>query len=189
MASQPALKNSTPIQTSNIFSRLEGEEPSNEVDEATEIDAAATLRATKVEISLGNIISDNEQDLFRVQGKISDRRVTMLMGSGATHDFISEDLVKKLDLSTTTNTDVLNVTLPDGSSRSQSKQITEPLKTVVGDFALTRSHRTASRYVPSKTQPRCAATCGGVHYLRLSRLPRIKNGRRGSTRVYNGSRQ
>ena len=59
----------------------------------------------------------------------------MLLDSGSTHDFISTDLVKKHNISTTTGSDVLNVTLADGSVRSQPITKTDSLKTVVGDFS------------------------------------------------------
>ena len=44
--------------------------------------------------------------------------VTMLIDSGSTHDFISEKFIKKHGISTKKSSDVSNVTLADGSSRS-----------------------------------------------------------------------
>eukprot|EP00117_Sycon_ciliatum_P035488 scpid85026/ scgid0143/ len=71
LARQPAPRDSAPIPTSSRLSMLESEEPSCEVEEATAVDAAATHHATKVKISMGNVTSNNEHELLRVQGKSS----------------------------------------------------------------------------------------------------------------------
>ena len=74
--------------------------------------------ACKVSASTGFISADHEHELLRIQGKINGHHVTMVIDSGLTHDVISEKFIKKLGISTTKSSDVLNVTLADSLSSS-----------------------------------------------------------------------
>ena len=50
--------------------------------------------------------------------RIDGHYATMVIDSGLTHDFVLEKIIKKLGISTTKSSDVLNVTLADRLSSS-----------------------------------------------------------------------
>ena len=113
---------------------MEDEEPPtrpSEESNGNNSDIKLSSPACEVSASTGCITADYEHDLLRIQGKINGHHVTMLIDSGSTHDFISEKFIKKHGISTTKSSDVLNVTLAEGSSRSQPMQTTDAVKMVV----------------------------------------------------------
>ena len=126
-----------PIKLQNKLSALENEEPPtrpSKKSNGNNSDIKLSSPACKVRTSTVCITADHEHDLLRIQGKINGHNVTMLIDSSLTHDFILEKFIKKHGISTTKSSDVLNVTLTDGSSRSQPMQTTDTLKTVVRSF-------------------------------------------------------
>ena len=78
---------------------------------------------------------DNENELLLVHGKINGRRATMLIDSGSTHDFISQDFVRRHNLATVSSENTLNVTLADGTCGSRPMETVGPVKIVVRDFS------------------------------------------------------
>ena len=125
------------IKLQNKLSALENEEPPTRPSEecnGKNSHIKLSSPACEVSASSGRITADHEHDLLHIQGKISGHHVTMLIDSSSTHDFILERFIKKHGILTTKSSNVLNVTLADGSSRSQPMQTTDTLKTVVRSF-------------------------------------------------------
>ena len=90
------------------------------------------------DVHVSKAMTDGEHDLLVVQGKINGRRATMLVDSGSTHDFISEDFVKRHNLVTTSVPDDMRMTLADGSTTSRQIVTTDDVKVVVKDFSETQ---------------------------------------------------
>ena len=125
------------IKLQNRLSALENQEPPTRPSEESDgknSDIKLSSPACEVSASTGCITADHEHDLLRIQGKINGHHVTMLIDSSSTH-FIFEKFIKKHGISNTKSSDVLNVTLADGSSCSQPMQTTDTLKTVVRSFS------------------------------------------------------
>ena len=89
---------------------------------------------------VSNAMTDGEHDLLLVQGKINGRRATMLIDSGSTHDFISEDFIKRHSLATTSGPDDIRITLADSSNTSRKIVTTGDVKVVVKDFSDTQHY-------------------------------------------------
>jgi len=83
--------------------------------------------------------NSREHDLLRVEGKINGCYAVMLIDSGSTHDFISEEFVQRSGIETRTSPDALHVMLADGTSSSSRLETTGPLKVIVKDFSETQS--------------------------------------------------
>jgi len=120
----------TSIQLSNRFSNLKDEEPLcfNVPD-----DISSECHVSNVSVEPSNKSECKAHDLLRVEGKINGRSAVMLIDSGSTHDFLSEEFVKRNNISYNTAADVLNVTLADGSTSPHSLRTTCPLKLVIKD--------------------------------------------------------
>ena len=84
---------------------------------------------------VSNAMTDGEHDLLLVQSEINGRRATMLTDSGSTHDFISEDFVKRHSLATTSGPDDILITLANGFTASRQIVTTGDVKVVVKDFS------------------------------------------------------
>ena len=82
-------------------------------------------------VHVSNAMTDGEHDLLLVQSEINGRRATMLTDSGSTHDFISEDFVKRHSLATTSGPDDILITLADGSTASRQIVTTGDVKVVI----------------------------------------------------------
>ena len=93
----------------NRFSDLEQEEPEDQQAPMTAGQVTSSPTVSQA-AHVSNAMTDGEHDLLLVQGKINGRRATMLIDSGS-HDFISEDFVKRHSLATTSGPDDIRVTL------------------------------------------------------------------------------
>ena len=103
----PRMKLSNKIQ--NKLSALKNEGPPTRPSEESngkDSDIKLSSPACEVSASTGCITADHEHDLLRIQGKINDHHVTMLIDTRSTHDFIWEKFIKKHGISTTKSSDV-----------------------------------------------------------------------------------
>ena len=62
----------------------------------------------------------------------------MLIDSGSTHDFISEDFIRRHSLATTSGPDDIRITLADGSTTSRQIVTTGDVTVLVKDFSETQ---------------------------------------------------
>ena len=79
------------------------------------------------EISNVTVLNDGLSDLLRVHGRVNGHKALILLDSGSTHDFVSEDFVRKHHLETQTGDDVFTVTLADGTTNTRPHVSTKPL--------------------------------------------------------------
>ena len=87
---------------------------------------------------VSNVMTDGEHDLILVQGKINGLRASMLMDSVYTHDFMSQDFVKRHSLATSSGPDDIRITLADSSTISRQIVTTGYVKVVAKDFSETQ---------------------------------------------------
>ena len=125
------------ITLKNQFSDLEQEEPEDQQAPMTAGQVTSSPTVSQA-AHVSNAMTDGEHDLLLVQGKINGRRATMLLDSGSTHDFISEEFVKRHSLATTSEPDDIHITLADGSTTSRQIVTTGDVKVVVKDFSETQ---------------------------------------------------
>ena len=119
------------------FSDLEQEEPEDQQAPMT-AGQVTSFPIVSQAAHVSDAMTDGEHDLLLVQGKINGRRATMLIDSGSTHDFISEDFVKRHSLATTSGPDDIRITLVDGSTNSRQIVTMGDVKVVAKDFSETQ---------------------------------------------------
>lgn len=86
---------------------------------------------SKVEVSAHALQGTQGLHTLKIEGLIKKLPVTMLVDTGSTHNFISQLLVKKLGIQTSTCT-AMKVTLADGS-QSQCTKLVSGLKWQAGN--------------------------------------------------------
>ena len=127
----------TPLPVANRFGALEVEDVALQepTEQETPIAVGNCPVAERGHVSNVSVGNEPEHDLLRVQGEIGGRRSVMLIDSGSTHDFIADGFVRKHHLDTDASSEMLSVTLTDGST-SEVPQISTPtLKVTVGGFS------------------------------------------------------
>ena len=132
----------TPVR--NRFSCLDQEEPGQDAEDV-ETDDGDVCTSTAVETCpvadvandhearISSLANDNTHELLCIKGKINGQEAVMLIDSGSTHDFIAASFVKRHGLGTETTSEMLHVTLADGSCTSCPLQQTDQLKVVISD--------------------------------------------------------
>lgn len=104
-----------------------------EGDDMEEPEIEVTLETdSEVGISIHALQGTQGLHTLKIEGHIKRLPVTMLVDTGSTHNFISQALVKKLGIPTSTCT-TMKVTLADGS-QSQCTKIVPSLKWLAGNI-------------------------------------------------------
>ena len=125
-------KLSPQVAVKNRFSVLGVEEPESHEDEPEHIELMKECYISNASVTKAD---SDEHDLLRVEGRVNGCHATMLIDSGSTHDFIADRFVNKHHLDTNVSSEMLNITLADGSKSVHNLQTTVPLKIVVRDFS------------------------------------------------------
>ena len=74
-------------------------EISDEIDYANDsVDKEIIAEAKMAEISLHAIVGNNSSTTMKVRGKLGSKSVLILLDSGSTHIFVSNEVVNDLDL-------------------------------------------------------------------------------------------
>ena len=132
-----ALTGDDPVPVANRFGALEVEDGTLQEPMEPETPIAVgncpvAERCHGSNVSVGN---EPEHDLLSIQGKIGGRRAVMLIDSGPTHDFIANGFVRKHHLYTDASSEMLSVTLADGSPSEVTQISTRTLKVTFGGFS------------------------------------------------------
>lgn len=126
-----------PIVTKNRYNGLSVEEvdclESEPVADTTSCVHFQDHGLKSVDAHVGSIVADKEHELLRVEAKIYARRAVVLIDCGSTHDFISEDFVRRHKVPTELGSEALKVTFADGRASSHAMETTNAIDVVVSD--------------------------------------------------------
>ncbi|TYK22245.1 ty3-gypsy retrotransposon protein [Cucumis melo var. makuwa] len=87
-----------------------------------------------VELSINSVVGLNDPGTMKVRGKLRDMEIIIMIDCGATHNFISEKLVKSLQI-TTKETAHYGVTLGSGTA-IQGKGVCKDVEIQLADWTL-----------------------------------------------------
>ena len=108
--------------------------PSNRSSPKKTPDLGTPTGTSMPEVSNVTVLNDGLSDLLRVHGRVNGHKALILLDSGSTHDFVSEDFVRRHHLETQTGDDVFTVTLADGTTNTRPHVSTKPLHLTLPDL-------------------------------------------------------
>ena len=107
------------------------EEDSTEQKELNTIEVTGEEQ-TMVELSINSVVGLSNPGTMKVKGKLQGREVIVLIDCGATHNFISEGLVKELQINTKITSNY-GVILGSGTT-IKGKEVCEAIEIMLGDW-------------------------------------------------------
>ena len=123
----------SPIPTKNRFDVLLQEEVPTELPDQPEPEALADRmqEPTPMPAEIGNIEKSMEHDLLCFKGRINGHEAMILLDSGSTHDFISEDFVNRHGIPCESVDSDFHVCLANGTTSVQPMRTTGTVKLTI----------------------------------------------------------